>query len=237
MNNLRTTTLKNIDANDYENIYIATDIHGEIGILKSALKEVGFNNKDLLIIAGDLIDRGSDSIEAIEFVLESDNVEANLGNHEALAILCLVHGIENERETWMMSGGDWIHNYEDEIPRLKALFERVENEFPLCFELKFLDKKVLIAHAAIPGYSYDTMIADRNPAANKLWLLSKHEDLEEQDHIIRNQEDYLDDLDLLDVKPVSGADLTIHGHTSTLKPMMINNRLYIDTRVAKDAGM
>lgn len=64
--------------------YICSDIHGNYKGLFSILEDIKFNDNDKLIIAGDIIDRGYESAELIEFVLDNDNVELLLGNHELL---------------------------------------------------------------------------------------------------------------------------------------------------------
>ncbi|MGL5412202.1 metallophosphoesterase [Cetobacterium sp.] len=66
------------------NIYICSDIHGDYRGLMNILEKINFSNKDQLIINGDLIDRGYESAQLIEFVLDNENVELLLGNHEIL---------------------------------------------------------------------------------------------------------------------------------------------------------
>lgn len=61
---------------------IVGDVHGCLTELHDLLAKVSFNREhDRLIVAGDLVDRGPDSVGVVRFVRE--NGECVLGNHEA----------------------------------------------------------------------------------------------------------------------------------------------------------
>ncbi|MGL4739410.1 MAG: metallophosphoesterase [Sarcina sp.] len=66
--------------------YVCSDIHGDYKGLLSILKDINFGKNDRLIINGDLIDREHESAQLMEFVLDNENVELLLGNHELLFI-------------------------------------------------------------------------------------------------------------------------------------------------------
>lgn len=51
-------------------ILVASDIHGHAQWLKSALAEAKFGGDDLLIVVGDLVERGPASLETVRFVME-----------------------------------------------------------------------------------------------------------------------------------------------------------------------
>lgn len=63
-------------------IYVCSDVHGNYRELKRILQDIKFEKEDRLIINGDLIDRGSESAQLMEFVLDNENIEFLLGNHE-----------------------------------------------------------------------------------------------------------------------------------------------------------
>lgn len=234
MEQIKSTPLTQINIDDYENVYVVGDIHGELDVLQAGLKELSFSDRDLLICVGDIIDRGSRSLDAIKFILETENAKAAMGNHELMAILYLVYGIKDDYDAWMQSGGSWINKHIQEFPQLKRLFEEVEQTFPLCLELGYNGKRILVSHAAIPAYNYEYLTSNLNSYLTKMWLMSKHEDLENI-YEFEDEDDEFEELN--EFRAVAGADLTIHGHTGTTQPLLVENRLYIDTRAFKDAGM
>ena len=72
--------------------FVVSDIHGFYYSLKTALEQTGFDIKDpnqMLIICGDIMDRGKDSIQLQNYIKElikKGKVILIRGNHEDLAI-------------------------------------------------------------------------------------------------------------------------------------------------------
>ena len=68
--------------------YVVSDIHGYYSYLIKALEDAGFFDETepcMLIVCGDLLDRGSEAKELIEFMvqlLEEGKLIYILGNHE-----------------------------------------------------------------------------------------------------------------------------------------------------------
>lgn len=63
-------------------IYCISDIHGEYQLFLALLKEIRFNKQDTLIVLGDMIDKGSESIRLLKYLFSQDNIKCILGNHE-----------------------------------------------------------------------------------------------------------------------------------------------------------
>lgn len=62
---------------------VVADPHGEFALLKQALKAIAFNtNQDRLFIAGDLVDKGKNSIAAAQWV-QKPYCYGVIGNHDA----------------------------------------------------------------------------------------------------------------------------------------------------------
>lgn len=62
---------------------VISDIHGEQQLFERLLQQVGFCHEDYLIIGGDILDKGQNSIETMEYVfqlLEQPNVFMIKGN-------------------------------------------------------------------------------------------------------------------------------------------------------------
>ena len=69
------------------------DLQGCLGPFEALLDTIGFNpDRDQLLLAGDLVNRGPDSLGTLRRVYElRDNVRVVLGNHD-LHLLALAHG-------------------------------------------------------------------------------------------------------------------------------------------------
>ena len=82
--------------------YAIGDIQGCFKQLKSLLKKIDFNaDKDRLWFAGDIINRGPDSLKTIRFIKSlEDNAITVLGNHD-LHLLAIAHGHkkQNKKDT------------------------------------------------------------------------------------------------------------------------------------------
>lgn len=67
--------IRPLDYNEYDNIYVTSDIHGSWSVFRDLLDKInwGRNEKDLLIVAGDLFDRGKQTKEVLKFWVENHN--------------------------------------------------------------------------------------------------------------------------------------------------------------------
>lgn len=65
-------------------IYCIGDLHGRYDLFQEALKKIDFNSKvDKIYLLGDLIDRGKESVEILNYCIKhKDSVYAVKGNHE-----------------------------------------------------------------------------------------------------------------------------------------------------------
>lgn len=80
-------------------IYVTSDIHGYFTLFKNELDKQGFNpNRDKLIICGDLLDRGYEPRELIDYLLSlpKENLILIRGNHEDLFDNCLEELVEDK---------------------------------------------------------------------------------------------------------------------------------------------
>ena len=66
------------------NTYVMSDIHGCYDDFIAMLDQIKFSESDQLILAGDYIDRGSQSFEMLKWIENApDNVLLIKGGHEA----------------------------------------------------------------------------------------------------------------------------------------------------------
>lgn len=82
------------------------DIHGCYKLLRKLLEEANYNSeRDRLIFIGDYIDRGPDSLQVLELIMElvSRGAIALLGNHEEM--LLSAYSKPERMIPWLMNGG------------------------------------------------------------------------------------------------------------------------------------
>lgn len=104
---------------DYKRILAVGDIHGMYGKLIALMEKVKFNpEEDILIFLGDYIDRGPQSLECLDYVMDlykqyPERVVPLLGNHEAMCIN--YYEYENHKRSLMDNFGKqmvlvWLDN-------------------------------------------------------------------------------------------------------------------------------
>lgn len=62
--------------------YCVSDVHGEYDMTLRLLDEINFSDDDTLIVVGDVIDKGRDSVRLANFIFSLANSVCVLGNHE-----------------------------------------------------------------------------------------------------------------------------------------------------------
>ena len=62
--------------------YIVADVHGEFNLFLNMLKTISFSNSDRLIVLGDAIDKGDDSVKLLQYIKSTPNIQMIIGNHE-----------------------------------------------------------------------------------------------------------------------------------------------------------
>ena len=83
--------------------YAVGDIQGCFEEFKEGLKLINFDkSKDFLWIAGDLINRGPDSLKVLKYIISiKDSVHIVLGNHDLHYLNCFYNNLEpNNNDTF-----------------------------------------------------------------------------------------------------------------------------------------
>lgn len=203
---------------------IVGDIHGHFTKLRAALDEIGFNpERDRLFSVGDLVDRGPECDQAIEW-LHLPWFHAVQGNHEDMAIRW-PNG-HMDPYNYAANGGGWnISN----PPDVQAEIAAALGALPIAIELQTADGLVGIVHAECPTQAW----ADFTGALGTGWVRSHDGELKqskrEVDHLIdqaqwsrRRVENMLDD-------HIAGVRAVVVGHTPMESWTSLGNTIYIDT--------
>lgn len=94
---------------DINNIYVVSDIHGEYELFLKMLEKINFSKDDKLIILGDILDRGKQPLEILEYIMERDNIEMIMGNHEKMFLDFVLAKNEIDKyfayHMWVNNGG------------------------------------------------------------------------------------------------------------------------------------
>lgn len=128
-------------------IYAIGDVQGCYSELNRLLEKIGFDdNRDTLWFCGDLVNRGPESLQTLEFVKSlGDSAVCVLGNHD-LHLLALHHGVCKVRDT------SSLQQILDS-PRRDELMAWLQNLPLLHYDET---QKALLVHAGIhPGWSLD----------------------------------------------------------------------------------
>jgi serine/threonine protein phosphatase 1 len=120
--------------------FVCGDIHGNLNALKEVLEKSNFNNKqDKIIFLGDYCDRGLQTAELVQFLIELKNENSNhvfiKGNHDEWLKDYLVTGERNQ--VWTMQGGqETINSY---LQNPKYLIDKEHEKFFLDLKPYYID--------------------------------------------------------------------------------------------------
>ena len=190
--------------------YVVGDIHGHVTQLLNNLEDIGFNKGcDRLICVGDLIDRGPESIEAIE-LLDEPWFYAVMGNHEYLMLSGMRHKNSKDRMVWLKNGGEWVmHSAPSEW---EGWLDKIET-LPVTIEVSTTTGVTYgIVHADFPGIHWDDFERfDQAQLYRCIWSRSNFNSRSEH--------------------RIQGIDYLFHGHCISDFELKLGNRYYIEPGV------
>lgn len=203
--------------------FVVGDIHGNFDLLEIFISDVSFDKtNDRLISVGDIIDRGPDSLAALDY-LQNSWFYAVRGNHESMLIGAQdrVYGMY---ELWMHNGGEWSDDVSDEILDKMASQYR---ELPYIIEVDTAQGKVGIVHADMPS----TMTWDETLDAmenNKLKDKQMQVYLWSRD-TYRKLRMSLEYPGAVKETSIEGVHKIYVGHSIVKQPASFGNIMFIDT--------
>jgi serine/threonine protein phosphatase 1 len=94
------------------------DVHGFYEPLIRLLEAIAPTEQDEVYFVGDLIDRGPDSAQVVDFVMNS-GYQCLLGNHEEMLLEVINNNLPEEiLQSWLYSGGySTVASYNNNIPQ------------------------------------------------------------------------------------------------------------------------
>lgn len=192
--------------------FVVGDIHGSFDRLFLDLKALGFDPKqDRLFSVGDLVDRGTQSAIATDF-LALDWVHAVRGNHEQMLLDLYAEGAPDEATVREFTEPWWWKMNETQRAAMLDAFAAL----PVALELETAKGRVGVLHAEVPfEMDWATFIrhleaGDPDVIDSALWERGR---FEHKDH-----------------SGVPGIDFVLVGHTTHFETeVRRGNCVYLDT--------
>ena len=189
--------LETFSINQHGRDFVVGDIHGCFSLLNKTLKRLHFNAEtDRLFAVGDLIDRGPESEQILDW-LNQPWFYSCLGNHEEMMLT--LSPSSKQGINWCQNyGGEWwLDLPADNRKEIRHAFAQL----PITIELETRLGRVGLVHADIPkGMTWQTFIrllemGDRDTRKLALWGRSR--------------------IKRLFSRPVQGIDRVVCGHSVT----------------------
>ena len=171
-------------------ILAVSDIHGNLPWFKGLLEKVAFGPEDILVLLGDYVEKGPESLATLRYVMElakQDNVYCVTGNCDSLALdldpkqgkLILDYmgwHPESLRHQMMAEGGFTLRNAGD-LPALREfLFDQFPEEMAFIVDTPTIletDHYVFV-HGGVPSYEHMERL--------NAWKCMKNDDFLGQGH-------------------------------------------------------
>ena len=147
-------------------LFVTSDVHSFFSIMHDALKEKGFeeNNPDhLLVICGDVFDRGPESVKMYEYLRDLKNVVLVRGNHEDLLMEMLdrryglSHDYSNGTIRTVADLADLLPEPRSDIEEICDGVKELLTPFMLRYHNYFETKNYVFVHGYIPLKSDDNL--------------------------------------------------------------------------------
>ncbi|SAL70208.1 serine/threonine protein phosphatase [Caballeronia peredens] len=201
-------------ANDVGRDFVVGDLHGCVDALRYLLHEIGFDGaRDRLFSVGDLVDRGTDSLAAIDLI-DKPWFYPVLGNHEDSLIAVATGAMR--RQAWYAIGGAWAETLGED--QLGALAVRLA-KLPLVRVVGEGARRFNVLHAEFLGSDADLDTADFSDETRNQMLWGRGLALGQSDP-----------------SQQQGLSPTYCGHTPMRAIKQIGSQIFIDTGAFASEG-
>lgn len=193
-------------------VFVIGDLDADFEKFISALHAVSFDyENDILVMLGDVIDRGNDSIKLIKYAIKH-NFIVLLGNHEHMMLASVVDKDPDAHELWVKNGGAWHLNETKENLSLVCDYLKT---CPVILKLHFQNEIIALSHTAPLVCDWHKLALNEdnlsiaNIVQSFLWDRTR----------VKTQSNKIN----------PGVLFSIHGHNITQSPYWLGNSYHIDT--------
>ena len=156
--------------------YVCSDLHGySLEKFKKFLYQVGVSQNDCLYVLGDVIDRGTDGIKILKWLMSEPNTHFILGNHEQMMLDCdflfdagsefTVHELKGSQR---MRYRVWISNYGQHTLDVLSTMHDKEiqyilsflRESPLFKTLNVNGRRFVLTHSGLGNFKNGKSLSD-----------------------------------------------------------------------------
>jgi len=195
-----------------KSFFFIGDVHGNFTNLKKALKKKKVKKEDCLVFLGDLINKGKENIEVLEFVEKWENKIIILGNHERVLIDYILNDAKYLSDFVNSCGGKWMSYVSEDVLKKWAHFF-IDNSFYF-LDFKIDGKIIGCCHASVPFDDWDKMKSNfKDVHPEIIWSFDRFNKFSDNKK----------------VNPISNIDGVVFGHTPVKNITKVENTLYIDT--------
>lgn len=158
-------------------LYVTSDIHGDYSRYKQLIEKLPLTETDTLVLLGDVVDRGAESMKILLDIMKHDNYLMFMGNHEQIALACLKilnqgmtkKTIENLGEDTVEMLTEWIYNLGGETTAAEfaklskddqQAIMRFLEDLPLYAEVTANNQKYLLVHGGLEHFTPEKALND-----------------------------------------------------------------------------
>ncbi len=156
--------------------YILSDLHGDYEGYQTILEKIHFSKDDVLYVNGDVLDRGTGSLQILLHMMMQQNIYPILGNHEYMACQCLRFLMQEITEgsiaslepgmvegllEWQNIGGQQTMDAFHKLTREEQqdILDYLE-EFSLYEEITVKGETYIIVHAGLDHFAPERPLED-----------------------------------------------------------------------------
>lgn len=128
-------------------IYVMSDLHGMYDKFIKMLETIDFSDEDKLYIIGDVIDRGPNCVDILEYIITHKNITLLKGNHEQMYIDYIESDYRDN--IYLYNGGNMTL---DELAEKSTEHNLVDKYYKYFKTLKTYEvvNNYILVHAAFP---------------------------------------------------------------------------------------
>ena len=166
-------------------IYVVSDIHGYYKRFRKLLEKIKFKEEDTLYILGDIIDRGPEIAELVDFVVNTPNVKMILGNHEDMFLNYWDSKSYHDKALWYYNGGMFTDMAFETISKDSVLkYVDYFKKLPIEIELEVNNQKYLLVHGNYVSESEKKYFSEFEYRFQVIWSRVNKEDTGPKDKIV-----------------------------------------------------